>query len=209
MIKKQLIELVGKRLTERYTGSDKNRFTPGVISLTVGRMYNQMITELALKSPNGLDIYTKLFKNIEVAQDTDTSLYYSILPVDISPIIDAKSGVRNILPMTGDLVSFVPITRGQRTIISNSLSSKISKKIAYTVGKNSNNELIVDYLFMTSDNFISLVRMYLVIPFEAYEGTDDIHLPGGQDMKFLEGVVNYMLGTPPKDLKNNNATIKD
>jgi len=209
MKKKQLIELIGIRLTERYSMEDKNRFHPEVISLNTGRLYNQMITDLALKMPNSLDVYTKLFKNVEVALDTDTNLYYSILPVDISPIIDPKSGIRNIHPMIGDYISFAPITRGQRTLITGSLLSSISTKIGYTVGKNENNELIVDYFNMTSDNDVSEVRMYLVIPFEAYEDEDDIHLPGGQDMKFMESVINYMLGTPPKDLKNNNATIKE
>jgi len=209
MIKSQLIELIGRRLTERYIGEDKLRFPPQVISLQAGRTYNQQISEIALKAPNSLDIYIKRFKNVEVVFDSDTGLYYSILPSDICPLIDIKSGVRNILPPSGDSVEFIPIARGQRSVFYATLGARINTKILYSVGKNDSNELVVDYFNMTSANLINPVRMYLVIPFDAYDDTDDIHLPGGQDQKFLETVINYMLPTLPKDTKNNNSTLKD
>jgi hypothetical protein len=207
MTVRQYIELVKHSLTGIPTIDDRSRHEE-IIRQNIGRAYNQMLGDLTAKGYKNISPYTKLFKNVEVGKDTDTGIYYSLIPVDISPLTDIKSGIRSISPMTDSSLEFAPIDMEKIGYMSNLLVSRISSKIGYTVGKNEDGDLSVDYFGMTDDNALDYVKMYILIPFESYDDEDIIHIPAGQDQNLLTLVVKFLSGTPQKDLKYNNSEIK-
>ena len=179
-----------------------------IVRAALGRAYNQMLGDLTIKGYKNLSPYTKLYKNVAISLDASIGAYYSELPVDISPLVDVKSGVRGISPMIGTNVQFAPLDREKLGIIGNLLVSQVSTKIGYTIGINSLGKITVDYFGMNTDNVISEVKMYLLIPFEAYGDQEEVHIPAGQDKILLDYVVKFLSGSPQKDLKNSASEMK-
>jgi len=207
MTKDQLIELFQYRLSGIPTISDKSKH-PEIISFMIGLAFNQMIGELNAKGYKNLSPYSKLFINIDVVYNSDIDVYYSLLPIDISTLTDVKSGIRKIQSMQGKGLEFAPMDRERLEIIEGLDVSSLTDIIGYTIGKNEDGDLAVDYFGMTSENYITHVKMYLLIPFEAYEDDDIINLPAGQDAMLFDMVVKLFNGQPPKDMKDNHNEIK-
>jgi hypothetical protein len=206
MTARQYIELIQKALSSILTLDDVDLHEE-YVRLFVGRAYNQIVCDLVSKGFKDLDLFCKLYKGISIEQDTDTEIYYSLLPVDISPLPNVKSGVRSVGP-TNSPIDYVPLSREKLSIYSQLSVSTVSSRIGYTVGKNDSGKLTVDYFGMSVGNEPTSVKMYLLIPFEAYKDTDIINIPAGQDQNILNLVVKFMREEPVKDLKTSDSKIK-
>jgi len=200
MKKQDLIEQIIDVKNRIPTLRDKD-IDPVVFEQIISRVFNQLICDLSAKGVNNFQLLTKLFigddkTGVDVQQDTNTGMYYSLLPADISHLPDIRTGVRNVAPMTDNSVEFHPISRNRIIGRSNQTVNQISKEIFYTPGQDSDGNLTVDYIGMNSNNNVAKVKMYLLIPFEAYGEDDQVHLPGGQDMILIENVMKIIQNTP-------------
>jgi hypothetical protein len=207
MTKEQFIELMQYRLAGIPTMSDKTKDSE-VVSFMIGRAYNQLLGDLSSKGFRNLTPYGKWYYNVEVAYDTDTEIYYSLLPIDISTLIDIKSGVRKIQTMKGRSLEFAPIHMDQISILDELDVSLIDDVIAYVVEKNHNGDISVQYVGMDSNNVISTVKMYLLPPFEVYADDDIINIPAGQDAVIFDTIVKMFSNQPYKDMKDNHNETK-
>jgi hypothetical protein len=206
-----LISLVRDRLSGVTTPDDR-KWHEETIRQYLSRAYNQLLCELSASGFRNLSLFAKLYgsdNSISVIQDNNTKIYYSVLPVDISPLPNMMSGILNISPVEGQNVGFYPMERSDIPTYTNTLFSRVSGEIGYTVGVDNSGRITVDYFNMNGDNAISHVKMYLIRPFEDYDDDEQIHIPAGQDEKMIESVVNFAIGTPVKDLKNSGSEIKN
>ena len=198
MTKKDLIEQLTDVKNRIPTLRDKD-IHPKVFEQIISRVFNQLVCDLSTKGIKNFQLLTRLFVNVAVQQDSNTDLYYSTLPIDISHLPDIRTGVRNVAPMTDNSVEFHPIDRNRITGRFNQTTSQISKEIFYVSGQDYAGNLTVDYIGMNSNNEVSTVKMYLILPFEAYGEDDQVHLPGGQDAILIENVMKIIQNTP-KDI---------
>lgn len=203
MTKKERIELVQSRLTGIYTDEDLDRFDERIIEKNISNIYNQIIIELHSKNLIALDSFSKVYTDVDVLGTSGS--YYSIIPEKLVPLTNFQDGIVEIY---GGQI-FVPISINQKNIISGLEVSQIITAITYSLGIKSTGDHIVEYNNMVTANHVSTVNMRLVIPFESYDDNDEVRIPGGQDEKLMEIIINLLANTPKKDLKNNNSDIKD
>ena len=195
MTKKELIEQIEEVKNRIPTLRDKD-IHPKVFEQIISRVFNQLICDLSAKGVKNFQLLTRLFVNVAVQQDSNTGLYYSILPCDISHLPDIRTGIRNVAPMTDNYTEFHPIDRNRISGRFNQTVSQVSKEIFYVSGRDNTGKLTADYIGMNSNNEVSTVKMYLLIPFEAYNEDDQVHLPGGQDAILIENVMKIIQNTP-------------
>lgn len=205
MTKSEFIDGIIEQVKRIPTLRDKS-IHESVISNFISRAFNQMLGELTSKGYKNLSLLTRLCigadnTGVSVQKNNATGVYYSVLPYDISPLTDVRSGVRGVAPMDSLSVEFHPIDRSKIATRLNQLSSQVSGEIFYTPGIDNLGRNTVDYIGMNDDNAIEKVKMYLLLPFDAYGEDDVIHIPAGQDKSITDNVVSMLLGQT-KDMLN-------
>jgi len=205
MTQRELIDSIISEANAISTLRDKGLHENTVLA-HASKAYNQILGDLIAKGYRNLSLFTKLCvgdgTGIDVQLNDDTGIYYSIIPYDVSPLTDIRSGVRVVGPMNNVSVEFPPLLREQIGIRSNTLASKVSNIIYNAIGIDNYGNITVDYIGMTFDNAIDKVRMYLLLPLESYDEDDTIHIPAGQDKVFIDMVISMLQGKNIKDMVN-------
>lgn len=203
----QAVDIIKSRLKPV---DETDQFHEEYIRYAMSAIWNQQISDTIAKGDMGsLDYYTKEYKNQTATQDTDTLEYYIDLPAAIVPTIndkDIQKAVRNLNYKADRGFNFVPMTTKAYTLYSGQdVLSIASGKIFYIV----RHDKIIFVAGITSANasiFTSTgIRFDLVQSLDEYDYTDNFTVPGGKYEDFLVKTVNYLMGTPPVDLKNDNA----
>ena len=200
MIKSKLIELIrGHILGSNETVDRIYQADPRRLELDIAAAFNTTYIQIFKKSPSNLDRYVKVYKNVSVIQDPDTLTYYSLLPAKVIQYSTRGDGVWNINTMQGQDISFVPMDRNKNEIFYGSEWDSIDDVIKFSVINNR-----VEYY--NFDPMITAVKMDLVVDFTEWAMTDDIPIPGGQDLNIINMVLQ-MNNIKPIDRLNNQNEV--
>lgn len=205
MKKIKLIDLIRSNLPK----PDKtNRYHPSVVEHHVSASYNELLVKTYTKELYDLGLFTKRYGDngtpVAVLRNTDTKEYYSVLPEEIVPLPDLNAGVREILPLEGRSIVFVPMRYDELKLIEGLEVQQIDDAVGFTVHGNN-----VIYTGMTTAIASAGVVMSLIIPFHAYDDEDTVYFPKGMEDTIIRSVLEKLGIIPPVDLVNNNSNITE
>jgi hypothetical protein len=205
MTKKGIIEAITSAANNIQTLRDKG-LHEATVSAHISNAFNQILGDLVIKGFKNLSLFQRLCigdgSGIDVQLNEHTGIYYSILPYDISPLPDVRSGVRLIEPMGDIETEFYPIDRGMVSIRQGMLAAGATSTMYYVIGQDNTGQITVDYIGMTSDNALAKVKMYLILPFDAYDEDDTVNIPADQYKILFDMVLNVLQGKNIKDTVN-------
>jgi len=203
----QTVDILSSRLKEI---DETSQFHPETIRIAMSFIWGQQISDIIAKGDiNNLDYYAKEHTNQIASLDNITGEYYIELPVSIVPTIndkDIQKAVRNLNFVGGRGLNFIPVSSKQYSLYSGQdVLSIISNKMFYVV----RHDKIIFVGGVSTANAAILtstgIRYDLVQSLDNYGYTENFMAPGGKFEDFLLKTINYLMGTPPKDLLNNNA----
>ena len=200
MTKGALIELIQERIKGGALNSDVwKKAHPLVIEKYIGMAFNTIFYTIFKNEPEGLNLYAKLYKDNEVKQDSD---YYIDLPCSIVQMPDNSSSIKkvsvsgNSLSDTGEAV-FLPAS-----LLANPVLARLG-----TIGRSGVITFRVEgyrIYFTDFDPSIKKVDVYAITPFEDFNLDDEIAIPAGQDLNFVDMILKFFMGIP-EDRATNNA----
>jgi len=180
-----------------------NKYHPVVIDHAIEKAINGLFAEIALKNPHELDEYATEI-DLALTQDEGSSNYSAVLSPYV-PVPDKRGGIRHV-EATGNYaeLTFIPLTQKEYFIYPNTYNSSLSDRIAYYVTKDK------IYLYEpTAAVIASGITVYQIVPFTAYEDTETINIPDGQDEYVVRRAVELLSGIPPVDLANDNNDTEE
>jgi hypothetical protein len=187
------------------------QFHEETIRFAMSFIWNQLISDSVKKGDfSSLEFYSKEYTGQTASVDGTTGEYYIDLPVAICTMVDDRNiqkGVRNLDFATSRGFTFIPTTtKAYRLYSGQSVMDVIlTKKIFYIVRR----DKLIFLGTISAANIAILtgtgIRFDLVQSLDEYGYTEEIVIPDGKYEDFLLKTVNYLMGTPPVDLKNDNA----
>lgn len=190
MKKEEIIEVVSAN------PKIKEGLTPQMVEKYIEFAFNQILFDTFRMAPSNMDIYRKTYKNIDVVKDSDTNVYYSMLPAPVAILPERSNGVR-IQSMQGVGTDFVPVEEDSMDVFDGLEVGQVDKTMGYIV----RTDRVEYYNF---DSTISSVRLRMVVPFSAYDYDDNINIPMGKDEQFIQLVISFLLNQNwIKDLSND------
>jgi hypothetical protein len=192
MLKLELIEALNERLP--------TKVNPKVLSLWIGRAFNQIIYDTFRKNLTSLDIFTKTYNNIDVTFDEDTDTWYSNLPVQVVQLPISGDGVLSIHSMKGKGIEFSAKKSGMQNIHRNMEVTVLNGPIPYWLmnGK-------IEYGTKGGIDTVKKVRMRLIPQFGELDMMDEIHIPSGKDEQLMELIIQFAGATPPQKEINDQS----
>ena len=195
MIKSAIRELVRSRLH----AIDKTaKYHDEVLDAWITMGFNQLLGQLFRKNLGNFDLYTKRYNGVPVLEDANTGIFYCEYPATIVQTIDVAEGVRRINTPRGRGIEFAPMSGDSMQVLPELDVNYVTDVVGFRVFTDR-----VEFIWLPDD--IDTVRMELVVPYSEYDDLEDVKIPGGSDLQLLEIVLNLVLGTPPRDLKNDNS----
>jgi len=193
--KQNLIDTFYQYLRKVAPGTSPHRL---LVEQNMARAWNQILHDTFRKDLTFLDFYAKDYKDNTVSQDADTKQYYVTLPEAIVQLPDKSEGVRSV--EAGDQDFSTPTETGVRFMPLSDTAMKLKDNIDVGLSEGSvigyavrYNKIMFDRS-MTAAEAAKKVHMKLVIPFDAYGGTEEIPVPSGKDEDLYRLTVSFMLG---------------
>lgn len=213
MNKQQIIELVRRNLQ----GSDapisvRRKYDPRLIELYVEMAYNDLLNKLyedGVKKGNdfsSLDNFGKAYKR-NVKWDAEREEYYFDLEMDIVPLPDSQ-GIRLVSPYKNQAAMYDYRDNNSQSVFSKLLNDVVSSVGWFYV------ELPLVFLGNINTSVQnpaeanSQVMVKVIPPFNKLTDTDEIFLPGGNNMVLFQMVYNAVNTTnqnPESQYNNNNS----
>jgi hypothetical protein len=196
MTRKALIELIKLRLknvdsTEQF----HPRFIEGVCDL----VWASWCSASTVSASQDVNFYTKLYDGVEV--DVDGEFFYSVLPSPILNLDRIGGGVISINQINARDNDFKPIREKDFRLMKGQEVNRTGTDIYYYV--------TYDHVYyggsMTDEIAEDGVDMRLSIPFSKYDLSEELPLPSGKEMEFVQAAINILVGTPPTNLTNKNT----
>lgn len=201
--KKAYIELVRDRINGEYESKHLGKLSNKKIDYYISLAYNSALVGMFTKGLVSYENYTKEYQDVAIIQDTNTDVYYSVLPAPIIVIPRrAGSGIVRISGMNSSSVEYVPMTNGDFKVIDGLEVDLIDDVVGY-IFKHGR----IEYYGMTTELVASTVKMELVIPFEEYNDTDYVQIPTGTDDMIIKNIIQMLMGQPDADRLNNGNTV--
>lgn len=213
MNKQQIIELVRRNLQ----GSDapisvRRKYDPRLVELYVEMAYNDLLNKLyddGIKKGNdfsALDNFGKAYKR-SVKWDADREEYYFDLEMDIVPLPDSQ-GIRLVSPYKNQAAMYDYRDNNSQSVFSKLLNDVVSNVGWFYV------ELPLVFLGNINTSIHnpaelnSQVMVKVIPPFNKLSDTDEIFLPGGNNMVLFQMVYNAVNTTNqnPESQFNNNSS---
>lgn len=195
MIKKKLIELIQENLNGGSTTPDiLKKAHPLVISKYIEMAFNTIFYNIFRTNPEELDIYGKWYYSQEVKKDAH--VYYCDLPCGVIQLPNNSASIRRIT-MTGDEYSvvFINVRTSANAVLNRLGTVDRSGAISYAVS----NRIVFDNF----DSVIEKVNIFAITPFSDMEDTDNVPIPSGKDVEFLQ-IILQLMQDKVNDLKVNN-----
>lgn len=191
MTKNELVHTIRGRL-KAGGKTDDTQFHPQLIENVIAKYRSALLKRLR---ENELDSYAKEYTEAVQTNGT-TNRKYVDLPVQIEDLPRVAKGVVSVSTATGYDFRLYPTTEREMKLTDGLECNKVStSKFGYIVRFD---RIDFDPLF----SGITTVRMMLIPTLDEYASTDEVPL-GDLEKDVIEGATNYLLGTPPPDLKNN------
>jgi len=195
MKKKQLIGLIQENINGGSTTPDiLKKAHPLVVEQYVNMAFNTIFYNIFRSNPEELDIYGRWYYSQEVKKDDH--VYYCDLPCGTIQLPSNSASVRRIT-MTGDEYSVVFLNaRTSANGVLNRLGTIArADAISYAIS----NRITFDEF----DSAITKVNIFAITPFSDMGKDDDIPIPSGKDIEFLQTIFQLMQDKA-NDLKVNN-----
>jgi hypothetical protein len=180
MLKNQIIQLV--------KDGSQNRFKDRTCALHIGLIWEQMLGQLYSAHSEELDYYTTPLKAQVVRNGKNV---YALFPKRAIHFSDLKKGCRSINTEGDVTVQFVPVSLLGRKIYPSINTG--DKSIGFEVKKD---RAIFDNL----PDEINEVVLSLVLPFDVYDGNDDVPMPSGVNELIIQFAIDSLNG---KDIPIN------
>ena len=205
MIKEELIGLVKLNL------GNAGDMHENQVHLNIALAWEQMLSAVYYRNPQGIDRYCITYPDIEVKIDQETGRYYSDLPMVPIKFNDIAEGLRRIYKkkqfMTsdaskGDDIQLVPMPPAQTQLLSCVDAGMVSDVIGYFVKGDR-------VYYYKHDSNIETVYMDIVPPFDKFEHNQEIPIPSG-GVQTLIGIAQEILkGTPYVDPRQRKINIQE
>jgi len=144
-----------------------------------------------------LDYYAKQYTASTSTDETTTRKYVS-LTVQIENLPRVAKGIVSVSTEEGYDFRFYPTTEREMKLTDGLESNLVtSSKFGYIVGYDR-----IDFDKAFSSSTIETVRIMAIPTFDEYTSTENVPL-GNFEKELIEGVTNFLLGTPEPDLLNN------
>lgn len=199
MIRKAILELIKHRCFRLdKTGMFHDRYIEGACDMVWQTIAYQFYVD------GGIDpyFYSKKYEAVAVAVDVDGN-YYSDLPEVIIHLPRANSGILRIDKNINREFEFIPVTERDFTLMFSQEIYQIGTKIIYY---NTKDRVYYGHS-MTPAVAAAGVDMSLCIPFSKFGLEEELPIPANQGATFLSSVVQFLVETPPTDLRNTNSQM--
>lgn len=199
MKKYQLIELVGNRLGGgSYSADVREKYRPGVISLVVGELFDDLITRVFQNSENpsksDLDAYTKFYSITSMNAADATGMKYVEIPTTTKKLLQLPNNhaIRQIWTVETTPRKCLYRDLGQRNVyLQLEVGTYLTNPRYEVLGKN--------IYFDSNIGSVTALTMYLVVPFAEYEDTEDLPAPLENNETIVQQAYQIMLNMPPED----------
>lgn len=194
MKKEKLIELIQENINGGSFTSDIYKIAhPLVIEKYIDMAFNTIFYNIFRQNPEELDIYGRWYWNQPVLSQNGKD--YSKLPCGIIQLPKNSSSIRRITLVDDDVsMSFINVKNSSGGILERLGTIERSGAIKYYVS----NRIWYDNI-----NGIKEVNIFAITPFSDLDSDDDIPIPAGQDVQFLQMVLQIMQ-KKYNDLNSNN-----
>jgi hypothetical protein len=168
---------------------DEYRFHPVFVEKILNNIYNEIVhTYYNQGKVVNNSMFTKRYSQT-FSTDIDTGIKYLAYPEKFVAISDSQGAVRFIKAKSTYGITFEPIKDSDLHYFIGSEIALIDEVVGYV----SNQERVDLFGEIDSAILTSGVFMDVVIPFEAYESTDEIHIPVGQDEAMFERAISVLM----------------
>jgi len=137
--------------------------------------------------------------------DATTGRYFINLGVDVVDLPRKTGGVFDVLTSSTTTTKFVPVS----VLEGNQLYGSESSLPGNVVGYSWDGARTVEFWDMSAAEASAGVVVRVIQKFLSYGLTDYIPLPYGQEAVVTQMVREFLGATPPKDLVNDNADIRN
>jgi len=168
---------------------DEYKFHPVFIEKVLNNIYAEIVQAYYNqgKAVNN-SMFTKRYSQT-FSTDVDTNIKYLEYPEKFIPISDAQGAVRFIKAKSTYGITFEPIKDSDLHYFIDSEIASIDEVYGYV----SNQERVDIFGDIDTAIVTAGVLMDVVIPFEAYDATDEIHIPVGQDEVMFERAISVLM----------------
>lgn len=198
MTKAEYIALFRHKLSGGNMTPDlEGKYHPEIVSRYIGMAFNTLLREV-YKTNGSIDVYAKNYKNIEILEDTELDIKYSVL--DQSPIqLPKGSGIMRISPMQDPSITFKYVTDRAKSVLMRADVGLVGTNTWYTVSGDR-----IEYYSVPLGITKVLIRM--ITPFQQLEDTDEFPIPSGMDDALFKMVQSYFGQNIPEDDTNDNSS---
>lgn len=189
MKKGQFIELIKRRLPVS--------IHPMVIDKNIEPFYEQSFVA-ALKALDYIEddhLVLEANKTVVHYENETARVTLSGLPINL-PL--PGSGVREVTTNGVVTASFVPQTRSMRAAMTDMECVELFPEVDYTTKRN-----VVTFYRMPKE--VITVNVYYIPAFSSILEGEELTIPAGMQGDILEGVINFLMGTPPDKLSNDKT----
>jgi len=207
MRKQVLIEMVESRLSGGDTTADvKSRYHGAIIEKHIEAAYNKLIRdtyEEGVKNQDfsQLDMYARTFRNIDVSDDTDRNLKYSLLP--FPPVrLPENLGIRMLYPQNDPTNPFAHVDSNSQAVFTVLDVGRVDDVPSFWIEKYEGN---VYRIYYDQPDLSTLkIAVLMLLPLSQYDDFDEIPMPAGQDLAVVDLIVERMSAMAPEDQINDN-----
>jgi len=204
MTKSVLIELLRGWLSgESATQDILHKIDPRRLEFYISASYQDMLYEMFKTNIEGLSLYAKTFKDVVVAQDTDTEVWSAEISASIMQLPGTASAIRRVSTNKGKTLEFVPVDAEIAEAIGMLDVSDVN--INSCIGYCLRNNNLIEFINFPASLSATKLRIDVLISFSSYADTDEVYLASGQANVLLQGVVGFLTGRKPVDLVNDNT----
>jgi len=195
MKKKELVELIQENINGGSVTSDIFKTAhPLVIARYIDMAFNTIFYNIFRQNPEELDIYGRWYYDQEVK--SENGRYYCDLPCETIQLPSNSSSVRRIT-MVDDLYSnvFVNVRGSAAQVLNNLGTIDRAGLIPYSVSNK--------IRFEKFNTDITKVNIFAITPFSDLENDDSVPIPAGQDIQFMQ-IILQIMQKKYNDLKSDN-----
>jgi len=204
MTKSVLIELLRGWLSgESATQDILHKIDPRRLEFYISASYQDMLYEMFKTNIEGLSLYAKTFKDVVVAQDTDTEVWSASISASIMQLPGTASAIRRISTNKGKTLEFVPVDAEIAEAIGMLDVSDVN--INSCIGYCLRNNNLIEFINFPASLSATKLRIDVLISFSSYADTDEVYLASGQANVLLQGVIGLLTGRKTVDLLNDNS----
>lgn len=181
----------------------RGRYHPQIIDKYVEMAYGDILYGVNANAVNfrdfgQLDSYTKAYKNVQVAHDSDRDEFYSILPATTVEL-PKNRGIRLISPMQDQKSKFWYSENNTADVFEELEVGTIVNKTRYYVEGNK-------VYYRNYDENITDLLFKLVVPFSEFDDDEEVPIPAQQSTQVFNMIVTLLRQKPPEKQTNDNTS---